>query len=341
MSIVINKKRIKRDEKSEKTIKIVNNSNDSDEDDDVEKRKQKESKKRKITLRSRTFDEIIENLVNLFLNLKIDTSNNNSNKGIKSNNSSGGRALLNKTFDELKIFFHFISERATIGGESIAYALNVDFVPIHSVEEICIYAEKKDFKKIFNYIVDFFGEDACTFIIGSFHAPDNIYSHHPLIINSFTLVSIKIDGVFYSLRLINTHGVDQGMDIVEQFDIDAIQCAIYNRKIYKTKICEEAQRSRVIRFINFRLKAERIHQMLCMNFKFKKVVIPTLSVMNEYYRYACQSRESILQMTIENGCKTFNFFPLSEFIDLENIKTQHICMSVYDFDDNTQFDNGK
>jgi hypothetical protein len=165
-------------------------------------------------------------------------------------------------------FFEKISEITTIAGGSMVYALNSNFVPPNSVGDIDFFCKPKDFKRVVEYILDFFGRDRCItkFIYYDTKNTYNVHAANQYLKNGYSSVAnIYVEHLSIDFQVICTRSSkDIGVELIRKFDIDAVQCGLYKNEIIQTDICKEAHTTRTVRYVDLKI---RIHRLLKMNEK--------------------------------------------------------------------------
>ena len=185
----------------------------------------------------------------------------------------------------------YLSNTAFIAGGSIIYALN-DFVPKESVGDIDLFITSySNFDKIADNIFWTFGVERPMPVVRGKHA----------IVWTFVLPK---NNPLIQVIMLNGKYKDP-MDVLNLFDIDAVQCGIYEDKLYQTKRCKESHDTRRVK--EFRLNYGLERRLFKMHNKGFNA--PICGMNDRYIEY-------------DFGCK-------SDWIDVETATVSRINKKLY------------
>ena len=189
--------------------------------------------------------------------------------------------------------FDYLSERGVIAGGSVVYALN-DFVPRSSVGDIDVFINnKKTFLEIIDYMKDQYPDIDVLAIenyFDDFNEPGDKISVITLSNSKPSIIEIMSDT--YTVKLFNdiSEGNDEetrpkkeniniqlilykystAFDVINDFDLDYVQCAFTQGQVYTTSICRNAHAKRQVMVgIEWPPVERRIQKALNKRFKVK------------------------------------------------------------------------
>lgn len=172
-----------------------------------------------------------------------------------------------KTRNDFETFFNIILQDALIAGGSIVYALNPSFVPIESVGDIDIFVYKKEFQKVFDAILCFFGENNVE--IHVLHPyKKGTESNNERDETRFVYLNLHTKDCAINFQIIYMNELYCPCYTVRYFDIDAVQCGIYKRALIISNICFEAHKTRKIRFVANNVKFNRVRKIVNKGFQY-------------------------------------------------------------------------
>lgn len=154
------------------------------------------------------------------------------------------------TFDGFSAL-QYISCKGVIAGGSAVFGL-CDFVPPSSVGDIDVFVnDKNTFFEIINWIKN-------KYKVESYGIFDTEYC---------SVISIKIQGERVEIQLIYQNW-ERPEDVIRSFDMDYVQCCIYEEEVQKTHECQESHSKRkIIRIRDTRFKMIRFEKAIKKGFK--------------------------------------------------------------------------
>lgn len=149
----------------------------------------------------------------------------------------------------------FLTDNALIAGGSVVYALN-EFVPVSSVGDIDVFIPSiETFKNVQTAISDHFVAKLTPMgFLGN---------------NSYSIVNVKIEDVKTEIQLIY-RPYSNPNEILGTFDLDYVQCGLFNRSIIETPRCKRSHKDRCINeFLGVSriFRKKRIHKAINKGFK--------------------------------------------------------------------------
>jgi hypothetical protein len=149
----------------------------------------------------------------------------------------------------------FLTDKALIAGGSVVYALN-DFVPVSTVGDIDVFVPSVEiFEELQTVISNYF---SATFTPMGF-----------LNQSTYSIVNVKIEDISTEIQLIYKPYKDPN-EILDTFDLDYVQCGLFNGTIIETPRCQRSHRDRCINEflgVNRIFRKRRINKALKKGFK--------------------------------------------------------------------------
>jgi hypothetical protein len=169
---------------------------------------------------------------------------------------------LNPWVDQKKMFrvLHLLQQKGVIAGGSMVYALN-DFVPKESVSDIDVfmtYDEKGEFHKqeetVCRSVLNALLEEFPDAVVKTPYGATTGVSVVTVFLMPSMLTEEEVSLPHFSnvpIQLIFNH-LQHPQDIIESFDLDYVQCALSNNRIYITSEAREAHQRRRVRYVWFK-----------------------------------------------------------------------------------------
>jgi len=180
--------------------------------------------------------------------------------------------------------FKFITDRAVIAGGSVVYALLSD-VPLDTVGDIDIFINSEQtFNEILTELEErnigrFDSRQGNTYqvfrhefdhIQNNTPDGDHVQNHTPDEPSDnlgISIVNVTMSPAELSIQLIMSE-FQSPMDVINNFDLDYVQCAFYQGQFYQTKYCQEAHQTRQINYFkDSRLKHYRLKKAIAKGFR--------------------------------------------------------------------------
>jgi hypothetical protein len=148
-----------------------------------------------------------------------------------------------------------LSKIGVIAGGSVVFALN-QFVSKESVGDVDIFCPNEEkFWKALNCIIEYCGNNLKYY---------TYKCHNPCELSVLT-IEIFNERVNYQLIL---KEFDTPIDIINDFDFDYVQCAIYSNEFYITKECKQSHNAkRILKFRDLRFRNDRPFKAIKKGFK--------------------------------------------------------------------------
>lgn len=162
----------------------------------------------------------------------------------------------------------YISNIGVLAGGAITFALNT-FVPKHTVNDLDVFVNsEEDVKKICEYCR---GRNSDTVDRGT----------------NIKICNIFIEGEKFLIQAI-IYPFENPLEVIERFDIDAVQCAFHKGELFRTERCIEAHKQRTV--LKFRLNYGLFNRLVKMEHKGFKV--PLISTCDDdlKYTFGCYSK---------------------------------------------------